>query len=187
MGRENYQPGNIRHRRALKNLPEDKRPDSIPEADRLTVNTGGAIPCDAMDRLWIDSFKSRRDLKQYKFARMPVCSHFAAMMIYLARDPQCTLQVVSSADFDYIFKMTPSHLLHQAYRELHMCEGAQVIGMQHKGQMIVETDLGELIDRSEEFARLLGFQPTGAEPHQFPETGVRKRLGIPDPPPLPKL
>ncbi len=60
-----------------------------------------------------------------------------------------------------------------------MRQDAEVAGVQHKGRMIVEPDLGELIDRTEESARLLGFQTTATEPASFPEKGIRERLGAP--------
>ncbi len=151
------EPGAIRYRRAENQSQVNAQTKkNIALENRIKINTGGRVPSQAQDDLWNASRKSWGGKEFNKFARMPVCSHFAAMMLYLARDPYCTLEVVSSADFDYIFKMTPSHLLHQAYLGLYMCEGTEVLGLQHKARMIrAPGGLPELMTNAEEYARNL--------------------------------
>ncbi len=179
------EPGAIRYRKAEKQREvTDQMKESIARKNRIKINTGGRVPSQAQHDLWNASRKSWGGKGFNKFTRMPVCSHFAAMMLYLARDLYCTLEAVSSADFDYIFKMTPSHLLHQAYLGLYMCEGAEVLGMQHKGRMIrAPGGLPELMTNAEEYARGLGFKPQGTVPHAplIPEGGFH----IKPVPPLP--
>jgi hypothetical protein len=140
----------------------------VPPELRLKINTGGWIPSEARVDLNKADERCRKENKGNKLARMPVCSHFVAMILYLEQNPNSTIAAVSSKEFDYIFKMTPSHLLHQVFTLQYLCQGAEFVGMQHQGKMICVDNLATLITCGDWLVERLGFKPPGPPPKAPP-------------------
>ncbi len=134
---------------AQREVPDDQKQRTL----RLT---GGWIPPDALN----DLFKENQTLSSadaHTLARPVVCSHFVSAVLYKA---QCggSVHAATEEKYDYIFKMTPAHLLRQAFTKQYLCKGAEVTGMQHQGKMLPEKDLGKLILRGDYYCEHLGFK-----------------------------
>lgn len=154
--------GAMRYRRPYKIPHEKEMQRLVPEdhGQRTHFLTGGWIPPDTLHVLQEED----RDLstcEAHTFARPVVCSHFVAAVLYKA---QCggAFHNATAQRFDYIFKMTPSHLLKQCFTRQYLCKGAQTVGMQHQGNMYPEKDLGKLIVQGDYYCERLGFKPKAA-------------------------
>ena len=150
--------GGLIYRKLFKIPHEKEKQREVPDdqKQRTLRLTGGWIPPDALG----DLFKVNQTLSSsdaHKLAREVVCSHFVSAVLYKAQYGG-SVHAATEEKYDYIFKMTPSHLLHQAFTKQYLCKGAQVEGMQHQGNMYPERDLGKLILQGDYYCERLGFK-----------------------------
>lgn len=141
-------------------LQKLKKGEAVPKEVQEHQFLGGFIPPSARALLMQEDKKAK--YPNY-IGRAIVCSHLVSAILYAAQDFG-TVHSAAEEKFDYIFKMTPSHLLHEAYLaatkdEKNLCRGAKAAGMQHLGYMIPSTDFQRLIWDANKFCEALGFEP----------------------------
>lgn len=141
-----------------KGLEREKGKEVTKEVPRTEqwLLTGGLIP--ARERMWLMLKDKETKPKQFALSQKVVCSHLVSAILYAVQNPGGTVRTATDPEFDYIFKMTPSHLLHEAYLHRNLCNGAMAVGMQHTGTMVSEHDLGEMIHNGDKYCEQLGFK-----------------------------